>query len=139
MANLIVGAIPPVMEAGAAQATGVHWSEQSASKADKASLVRLINTGAAQSATPAAAPAHATPAMNPGGAAVTGQSSQRDVLGRSQLYAALEKLRSTPMELMPGAAAQLMVQCYEYQFNVTAATHAAKTFEESVQTMTSRT
>ncbi len=117
-----------------------HWSEQSASKEDVARMSQLARATSTQGPDPASATA---PAQQTARAAIrlTGPdgASASDALGRKELFAALEKLRNTPAERMPVAAAELMVQCYEYQFNVTAVTQAAKNFEDSVQTMTTRT
>lgn len=135
MSNFVIPAVAPVAQSEV-QSAAPHWREQSAPQADKTQMSSLMAAGqqGAQSAqAPSTANAQAAN-LKHASDAVPG-----DMLGRAQLFAALEKLRNTPAERMPVAAAELMMQCYEYQFNVTAVTHAAKNVEEGVQTMTTRT
>lgn len=142
--NPIVSAVPSAgaasESAGSSQTTAVHWREQSARSEDRAHMGQLLNTQPAQqiqqtqqAAVSAQSNASVRVDLRPSA------TSGTDVLGRAELFAALDKLRNTPAERMPVAAAELMVKCYEYQFNVAAVTHAAKNVEESVQTMTTRT
>lgn len=125
---------------GATQASPTHWREQSVSREDVTHMSQLYHSVSPQTAEQANAleqtPQTARPVEHP---AAPGNALTADVLGRKQLFAALDALRNTPAERMPVVAAQLMMQCYEYQFNVTAVTQAAKNFEDSVQTMTTRT
>lgn len=125
--------------AGGTQATAPHWTEQSASREDKTQMAQLVNSAPAQKSAQPAAIEHAdTSSRTALRLSSLHLGTNGDALGRAELFAALDKLRNTPAERMPVAAAELMVKCYEYQFNVSAVTHAAKNVEDSVQTMTTR-
>lgn len=130
-----VTAIQPVV-AAKTEVPGPHWTEQTANKDDKAEFRRLtIEPPKQKDNSLAATPTHQSQTS----VANTSSLTDSDAFGRTKVVAALEKLRNSPAERIPVAAAELMMMCYEYQFNVTAVSHAAKSIEEGVQTMTTRT